>query len=219
MVKPPQPHWFFSSSKAVLGVGPGTIELAEAEHLGVGVGHQDRILVAGDALAGLAVGFDEGKLLLSIVGIVVRDGGLAQQRPAQHDDTALLPPARQRQFAIQAFPPLAGIGPARLAKQTADVALDVFRQLELEQVRLLALLQREELDAATLPPTWSAIPASHASVKIGSAWLASRRSPILLVPSVVVPEERASLINPNHPESKRITARVVRLFEYNRLFR
>jgi len=78
---------------------------------------------------------------------------------------------------------------------------------------------REEIDVATLPPTWSAIPASHASATIGSAWLASLRSPILLVPSVVVPEERVSLINPNHPAGARITARVVRLFEYNRLFR
>lgn len=78
---------------------------------------------------------------------------------------------------------------------------------------------REELDMAKLPLTWSAIPASNASVKIGSLWLASAQSAILLVPSVVVPEEQASLINPLHPDSRRITARIVRLFEYNRLFR
>lgn len=78
---------------------------------------------------------------------------------------------------------------------------------------------REVLDVAALPLTWSAIPAGHASVKIGSKWLASLRTPILLVPSVVVPEEQASLINPVHPESKRITARIVRLFDYNRIFR
>ena len=77
----------------------------------------------------------------------------------------------------------------------------------------------EEIHIPTLPPTWSAIPASHASASIGSAWLTSLRSPILLVPSVVVPEEYASLINPNHSASARITARVIRLFEYNRLFR
>ena len=78
---------------------------------------------------------------------------------------------------------------------------------------------REELDVAALPLTWSAIPAGQASVKVGSAWLASLRTPILLVPSVIVPEEYASLINPLHPECKRITARIVRLFEYNQLFR
>lgn len=72
---------------------------------------------------------------------------------------------------------------------------------------------------ASLPPTWSAIPAGRASVKIGSTWLASLRSPILLVPSVIVPEEFAALINPLHPASARITAQVVRPFEYNKLFR
>lgn len=78
---------------------------------------------------------------------------------------------------------------------------------------------REELDAATLPVNWSAIPAGRTSVEIGSAWLASMRSTILLVPSVIVPEERAALINPRHPLAARLTASIVRLFDYDRLFR
>ena len=78
---------------------------------------------------------------------------------------------------------------------------------------------REELDPDALPPEWSAIPAGRASVQIGSEWLISRRTPILLVPSVIIPEERAVLINPKHPESTRITARAIRAFDYNRLFR
>src|SRR5205814_9569029 len=78
---------------------------------------------------------------------------------------------------------------------------------------------REELVLKTLPPTWGAIPAGAASVEIGSRWLSSLKSPLLMVPSVIIPEERASLINPRHPEATRITAKVVRLFDYNRLFR
>ena len=78
---------------------------------------------------------------------------------------------------------------------------------------------REQTTLSDLPLTWSAIPAGHASVAVGSAWLASLRSPVLLVPSVVVPEESVSLINPLHPASAKITAGVVRPFEYNRLFR
>jgi RES domain-containing protein len=79
--------------------------------------------------------------------------------------------------------------------------------------------QREELDVAGLAPAWSAIPAGKASVGIGSEWLRSLRSPMLLVPSVIVPEEQAVLVNPAHPACKRISARVVRPFEYHRLFR
>lgn len=77
----------------------------------------------------------------------------------------------------------------------------------------------EQIEAARLPATWDAIPAGKSSVQFGSAWLASNRSPILLLPSVILPEEFIALINPQHPTVPRISATVVRPFEYNRLFR
>ena len=105
------------------------------------------------------------------------------------------------------------------AAHVDDAGLPLSRYL----VRLLVpddvWSQREEFAVAALPPTWSAIPAGRASVKIGSDWLASFRSSILLVPSVIVPEEWASLINPLHPDARRIAATIVRPFEYNRVFR
>jgi RES domain-containing protein len=78
---------------------------------------------------------------------------------------------------------------------------------------------RDELDPTKLPPAWSAIPAGRTSVKIGADWLASARTLILLVPSVIVPEERAALINPLHPNAKKLSAAVLRPFAYNALFR
>lgn len=78
---------------------------------------------------------------------------------------------------------------------------------------------REEIDVAALSPTWCAIPAGQGSVNVGSQWLASRRSPILLAPSVIVPEERVALINPLHPMIKGLSASIERAFEYDRLFR
>jgi RES domain-containing protein len=79
--------------------------------------------------------------------------------------------------------------------------------------------QREQSDIAKLPATWNAIPAGRGSVRFGSAWLASGRSPILLVPSVIVPEEMCALINPKHSVAGKITARAIRAYEYNKLFR
>lgn len=79
--------------------------------------------------------------------------------------------------------------------------------------------KREEILASALPPGWSAIPAGRVSVQVGSDWLVSKRTAVLLVPSVIVPEELVALINPNHPDSAGIAAKTVRLFEYNRLFR
>lgn len=79
--------------------------------------------------------------------------------------------------------------------------------------------QREAVDAAALPITWSAIPAGRASVIFGAAWLDSLRSPLLLLPSVIVPEEPVALLNPRHPLAPRCRARIVRPFDFNRLFR
>ena len=100
-----------------------------------------------------------------------------------------------------------------------DLGLPLNRFLVVIEVPDTVWARREEIDAAALPPTWAAIPAGRASVRIGSDWLASRRSPILVVPSVIVPEEWAALINPRHPNASTITASAVRRFEYDRLFR
>jgi RES domain-containing protein len=78
---------------------------------------------------------------------------------------------------------------------------------------------RKEFDAAALPPSWNAVPAGATSAQAGSAWLRAGDSAILLVPSVIVPEEHAALVNPAHPDAAKIRATVVRPFEYNRLFR
>jgi RES domain-containing protein len=67
--------------------------------------------------------------------------------------------------------------------------------------------------------TWSAIPAGSASVKPGSDWIKGRSAALLVVPSVIVPEEPAVMINTAHPDAAGLTARTVRQFEYNRLFR
>lgn len=77
----------------------------------------------------------------------------------------------------------------------------------------------ETIDVQRLSPAWAAIPGGRASAVVGSAWLLSNRSPILLVPSVIVPEEFAALINPRHPAAGKITAKVIRAFEYSTLFR
>lgn len=73
--------------------------------------------------------------------------------------------------------------------------------------------------SASLDPSWAAIPAGLVSVNAGSAWLRSGASALLQVPSVIVPEEWVCLINPAHADAARLTANVVRRFEYELLFR
>jgi RES domain-containing protein len=79
--------------------------------------------------------------------------------------------------------------------------------------------KREILDVSSLPPTWKAVPAGATSEAAGSDWLRSQRSALLLVPSVVAPEELCVLINPSHPHAKGIRAKILRRMEYELLFR
>lgn len=65
-------------------------------------------------------------------------------------------------------------------------------------------LSREEIDVAALPPGWSKVPAPAALQSMGATWLTTGRSAVLLVPSAIIPIERNVLVNPRHPEARRI---------------
>ncbi len=74
-----------------------------------------------------------------------------------------------------------------------------------------------DLDA--LDPAWSAIPAGRASAEIGSRWYAAGREPLLVVPSVIVPEESVVIIHARHPQAGKVRARTIRRVTYEPLFR
>lgn len=73
----------------------------------------------------------------------------------------------------------------------------------------------EVTGTGTLPVGWDAEPAGRASIAFGTAWLQARRSALLVVPSVIMPEECNILLNPLHPASGRITAAKVQKFLYD----
>ncbi len=62
---------------------------------------------------------------------------------------------------------------------------------------------------------WDAEPAGRASIGFGMEWLRSGDTALLVVPSVIVPEEFNVLINPQHPASSGITATKVRRWLYD----
>lgn len=74
---------------------------------------------------------------------------------------------------------------------------------------------REQVGIATLDVTWAAEPAGPATLNVGDAWLASGSAPLLMVPSVIVPEECNVLINPAHPAAARLRASIVRQYVYD----
>ena len=66
-----------------------------------------------------------------------------------------------------------------------------------------------------LPVGWNAIPEGLVSRSIGSAWLTTGASALLVVPSVLIEEEDNVLINPTHPDAKHLSATKVRRFLYD----
>jgi len=56
----------------------------------------------------------------------------------------------------------------------------------------------EELPSAGLPAEWNSEPPTPASQSLGDAWVSAAKSPVLAVPSAIVPEERNHILNLNH---------------------
>lgn len=69
--------------------------------------------------------------------------------------------------------------------------------------------------ALNLPVGWDARPAGIVSLDAGDDWLKGLTSALYEVPSVIVPEESNVLINPAHPDAKKIKVTKVRAWLYD----
>ncbi len=69
-----------------------------------------------------------------------------------------------------------------------------------------------------LPGGWDAIPAGLSARIAGDAWSESKASALLLVPSVIVPDEYNVLITPEHPDATKLVATTLRRWIYDPRF-
>lgn len=60
------------------------------------------------------------------------------------------------------------------------------------------------LDRASLPRDWRAFPTPTTLQRIGDDWIASAASVVLQVPSAIVEDESNYMINPAHPDFRRL---------------
>ena len=95
------------------------------------------------------------------------------------------------------------------AESLALASLEIFVHLESDRVPLVATkawlpeeLEVEEVKPNQLPENWQETSAYPRLQKIGQDWLSKCRTPILRVPSSIVPVEYNYLLNPQHPELK-----------------
>lgn len=67
----------------------------------------------------------------------------------------------------------------------------------------------------TPPIGWDAQPFGMPGIIASDVWLRGRSTAVMVVPSVIVPEERTVLLNPEHPDTERVTATMLRKWNYD----
>jgi RES domain-containing protein len=72
------------------------------------------------------------------------------------------------------------------------------------EIVISAAVSIETLAGARLPGRWRAYPAPPSLARLGNAWLDRARAAVLRVPSALVPTESNFLLNPLHPDMKRV---------------
>jgi RES domain-containing protein len=81
------------------------------------------------------------------------------------------------------------------------------------------LEQEKMLMRLKLPQDWRAV-ANHENQQMGDAWIRSKESLSLLVPSAVVEDEWNVLLNPEHPDAAKIHVVETKAFRFDaRMFR
>jgi RES domain-containing protein len=76
-------------------------------------------------------------------------------------------------------------------------------------------LRSQTLAPAELPAGWREYPAGEPLQELGAAWVREGRSAVLYVPSAVIPHERNVLLNPAHPDFRRLRLRPPEPFSFD----
>ncbi|MBC7838056.1 MAG: RES family NAD+ phosphorylase [Nitrospiraceae bacterium] len=73
----------------------------------------------------------------------------------------------------------------------------------------------EYIGVSDLPKNWRSYPVTEELQDLGTAWVASASTAMLVVPSAVIPEERNYLLSPAHPDFKRFRLNKPEAFHFD----
>ena len=79
-------------------------------------------------------------------------------------------------------------------------------------------VSRVSVSSGSLPATWRLTPAPMKLALIGDRFARKRRRAILVVPSALAPNESNWLLNPDHPDFRRVRLHPPEPFEYDARF-
>lgn len=85
-----------------------------------------------------------------------------------------------------------------------DMTEDLPNDRYLVEINIPDTLKIMELHPSKLPKGWDAKPPNTLSQEIGDAFVIAMKAAVLKVPSSIIPQEFNYLINPMHPDAKKI---------------
>ncbi len=86
---------------------------------------------------------------------------------------------------------------------------------KLMEIEIPDSLEMEIITQSILPENWQEFVNLPVTQEIGNNWISKKLSPVLRVPSVIIPGESNFLINQNHPDFGKITLRAVTDFIFD----
>jgi RES domain-containing protein len=79
-------------------------------------------------------------------------------------------------------------------------------------------LNIQHITVDSLPPNWNVFPYLSSTQSVGDAFIKGNKFPVLRVPSAVVMGDYNFLLNPHHPEFKKITIEKTEKFPFDSRF-
>jgi RES domain-containing protein len=83
------------------------------------------------------------------------------------------------------------------------------------EIRIPDGVHIEHIPESKLPPRWNARRPIPATQELGRLWVLENRSPVLSVPSSIIPSERNFVINPGHSDFSQLRFMRSRSFRFD----
>ena len=101
-----------------------------------------------------------------------------------------------------------------IALATLELCVHLDRDVSLKKYRVFPVEFSAEFvkELESLPEGWDHDPISPSSMEAGDLWAKEGSTPVLKVPSVIVPSEYNYVLNPHHPDFQNIKIGEIRPF-------
>lgn len=79
-------------------------------------------------------------------------------------------------------------------------------------------VSKREITLDEFPRNWEKEKTQNWFIETGDQWIQDKKELLLVVPSVIIPEEKNILINPHHPEIEKVEIKTIKPFRVDPRF-